>query len=95
MAKYCITATKPADADHHLKTQFKLWRYEKQPDDTWKWAPKGWESGGQIAALLEAGHEVLTAKKNSNTISTGAAVELEFRIARNGTKYKISEMPDK
>ena len=47
-----------------------------------------------IAALLEAGHDVLTAKKGGNGIRTGAAVELELRISRNDTRYKISEMPD-
>lgn len=47
-----------------------------------------------IAALLEAGHELLTAKRGSAGIHTGAAVELELRISHNETKYKISEMPD-
>lgn len=93
MSRYCITAARPKDADHHLKTDFKLWRYEERPDG-WKWAPKGWKRGGEIAALLEAGHEVLTAKENPGSISTGAPVELELRISRNGTKYNISEMPD-
>jgi hypothetical protein len=48
-----------------------------------------------IAALLEAGHEVLTAKRGKNGIATGAAVEPELRISRNESAYKISEMPDK
>jgi hypothetical protein len=56
---------------------------------------QGWKRSAEIAALLDAGNEVLTAKENESTISTGAAVELELRIAKNESKFKISDMPDK
>ena len=95
MSKYCITAARPKNAAHHLNSEFKLWKWEKKEDDTWKWVPKNWKRAAEIAALLDAGNEVLTAKENETSITTGAAVELELRIAKNETKFKISDMPDK
>ncbi len=41
-----------------------------------------------------AGHEVRTGKIIDNSMNTGAAVEVELRIAKNVTNYKISDMPD-
>lgn len=95
MGKYCITAARPKNAAHHLNSEFKLWKWEKKDDGTSKWVSKGWKRSAEIAALLDAGNEVLTAKENESTISTGAAVELELRIAKNESKFKISDMPDK
>lgn len=95
MAKYCITAAKPKNASQHLKSEFKLWKWEKKDDDKWSWFPKGWKRAAEIAALLDGGHEVLTARENETTITEGAPVELELRIAKNETKFKISDMPDK
>lgn len=95
MSKYCISAARPKNATHHLNSQFKLWKWEKKEDGTWKWVPKSWKSAAEIAALLDAGNEVLTAKENETSITSGAAVELELRIAKNETKFKISDMPDK
>ena len=94
MDKYCITAARPKNADHHLNSEFKLWKYEEKPDG-WVWVSKGWKRVSVIADLLEAGHEVLTAKKKPTGIRTGAAVEIELRISHNDTGYKISEMPSK
>lgn len=61
----------------------------------WVQVSKRWKRVSVIADLLEAGHEVLTAKKKPLSIRTSAAVEIERRISRNDTDYKISEMPDK
>lgn len=47
-----------------------------------------------IAVLLDAGDEVLTAKQGTNGITLGDAVGAELRIAHNGEKYRISDMPD-
>ena len=95
MSKYRITAARPKNAAHHLNSEFKLWKWEKKEDGTWKWVPKGWRRTAEISALLDAGNEVLTAKENETSITSGAAVELELRIAKNETKFKISDMPDK
>lgn len=93
MDKYCITAARPKDAEHHLNSEFWLWKQEKRKEG-WKWVSKDWQRVSVIAELLEAGHEVLTAMRRNTGITTGAAVELELRIAHNDTNYKISEMPD-
>ena len=53
MSKYCITAARPKNATHHLKSEFKLWKLETTEDDTWKWMPKGWKRAAEIAALLD------------------------------------------
>jgi len=95
MSKYCITAARPKNATHHLNSEFKLWKWEKTGDDTWKWAAKGWKRAVEIAVLLDAGNEVLSGKKTETGITRGAAVELELRIAKNETTFKISDMPDK
>jgi hypothetical protein len=50
-------------------------------------SPRG-GSGAEIAALLDAGNEVLTAKENESTISTGAAVELSFASPRMSQSSK-------
>jgi len=95
MSKYCITAARPKNAAHHLNSEFKLWKWEKKDDGTWKWVSLGWKRTAAIAALLDAKNEVLTAKENETTITEGAPVEVELRIAKNETKFKISDMPDK
>ena len=93
MDRYCITAARPKDAEHGLKTEFKLWKYEQQPDGP-RWVAKGWKRAARIAALLDAGNEVLTAKRGPTGIKLGDAVEVELRIAHNGGQYRISDMPD-
>lgn len=94
MAKYCITAARPKNAAQHLKSEFNLWKWQKNEDGKMVWSPKGWKRAAEIAELLDAGNDVLTAKEGETSIATGAAVELELRIAKNETKYKISDMPD-
>lgn len=99
MGKYRITAARPKDADHHLNTEFKVFELQQKPDKTWKWRFVGWKSIYAVSALLDNGNEVRTGKVTTSgdeTIMTdGAAVELELRIAKNDTKFKISDMPDK
>jgi hypothetical protein len=90
MSTYCITAAKPKGAASHLKSEFYTWR---KGDDA-KWHRVGWQTTSQIVSLMHAGHLVLTAQEAANAISTGAAVEVELRIAKNQTNYPISHMPD-
>jgi len=59
------------------------------------WMPKNWKSTAEIAVLLNGGNEVLTARENEASITTGSSVEVELRIAKNETKFKVSDMPDR
>ena len=43
---------------------------------------------------MRAGHEVRTGKIIDKRLDSGAAVEIELRITKNDTNYKISDMPD-
>ncbi len=93
METYCITAARPNDAEHHLNTEFKLWRREQRAGQS-KWIPEGWKRIAAVVELLEAGHEVKTAKQGANGIRTGAPIEVVLRISRNDTDYPIGEMPN-
>jgi hypothetical protein len=91
MEKYRIVAARPKSASNHLNSQFKLFRYDGE-NSIWSFA--GWKSIGDVSDLLRSGHEVRTGKITDGKMSHGAAVELELRIAKNGTVYKIGDMPD-
>ena len=93
MGKYRIVAAKPKGLVNHVKSQFKLYEY-KLVDGKWVWSPIGWKSLNDVANLMQAGNEVLTGKVVNNRMDDGDAVELELRIVHNGTKYKITGMPD-
>ena len=93
MPRYCITAARPKNATHHLKSEFKLWKSQDKDGRT-SWSSEGWKRGAEIAALLDANHQVLTANRTSTGISTGKPVEMELRISKNETNYKIGDMPD-
>jgi hypothetical protein len=93
MGKYRIVAAKPKGATNHLNAQFKMYEYQVKENKA-TWVPIGWKTIHDVSALLKAGNEVLTAKVAGDKIDHGAAVELELRISRNDTKYKISDMPD-
>lgn len=99
MGRYRITAARPKDADHHLNTEFKVFERQQKLDKTWTWHFVGWKSIYAVGALLGAGNEVRTGKVTKSggksIMTNGAAVELELRIAKNDTKFKISNMPDK
>lgn len=92
MSKYCITAARPKNAVQHLNSQFKLWKFSVEDR---KWSPEGWVSSIKIATLLSDGHKVLTAKQTQTSIQTGKPVEMEFRISKNESLFKISDMPDR
>ncbi|TCQ02677.1 hypothetical protein C8J34_11641 [Rhizobium sp. PP-F2F-G36] len=91
MAKYRIISARPKNADHHLNSQFKLYVLDEKKNS---WSSFGWKSISDVSDLLQAGHEVRTGKIVNDKMSTGAPVELELRIAKNDTKYKLSDMPD-
>ncbi len=91
MAQYCIVAARPKNAINHLNSQFELYRFDTKTD---QWEHVGWRTTFEVSDLLQAGHAVRTGKIDHDKISIGAAVEIELRIAKNDTKYKISEMPE-
>lgn len=94
MTKYCITAANHDNFQNHCASKFKMWEYVYNEDDGRVWIPLGEKSLFFIADLLNSGHEVITARENSRSITRGAPVEIELRIARNETHFKISEMPE-
>jgi hypothetical protein len=93
MGKFRIVAAKPKGLVNHVKSQFKLYKY-KLVDEKWVWSSIGWKSINDVAALMQAGNEVRSARISGGQIHHGDALELELRIVHNGTKYKVSEMPD-
>ena len=91
MTKYCIVAARPKNASNHLNSQFRMYRW----DTTERlYKSLGWKTIGEVSQLMQAGHEVITGRENDTTITSGAAVEIELRIAKNDTQFKISTMPD-
>lgn len=96
MTKYCITAANHQNPNNHCASSFKVWEYiaatQEKPS---RWKPLGGKSIGFVNELLANGHTVLSAKhdKVEETITTGKPVEMELRIAKNETNYKISDMP--
>lgn len=94
MEKYRITAARPRNAANHLNSEFKVYHRQQKPDGTWIWQYVGWQKIHAISDLIKAGNEVRTGKAEGTKMLDGAAVELELRIAKNDTKYKISDMPD-
>lgn len=93
MTKYCITAESSSDEERDLKDEFKTYEWVLNAEKKWVWRGPKWRNSFEISDLLKAGDTVLTAKETGNSITTGAPVEIELRIARNETKYPISEMP--
>ena len=93
MGKYRITAARPKNAANHLNSEFKVYEW-KTKNDKLSWWPIGWKTIYDISALVKAGDEVRTGKVEGTSMKDGDADELELRIAHNGTKFKISEMPD-
>ena len=91
MAEYRIVAARPKNASNHLNSQFKLYKLNGKNDG---WDLIGWKPIGEVSDLMRAGHEVRTGKIVNNSMNDGAAVEVELRIAKNDTIYKISDMPD-
>jgi hypothetical protein len=90
MTEYSIVAARPKNASNHLKSQFKLYELNKKNESDLV----DWKSIGEVNDLMRAGHEVRTGKIIDEILDTGAAVEIELRITKNDTNYKISNMPD-
>jgi len=91
MAKYRIVAARPKNASNHVNSQFKMYEYDED-ENTWNSA--GWKSISEVSSLMHAGQDVRTGKIIDKKMKSGAAVELELRIAKNETVYKISDMPE-
>ncbi|WP_321799700.1 hypothetical protein [Burkholderia sp. BCC1988] len=91
MALYCITAANHDNPSNHVASKFKLWLWDTANES---WAPQlSPATAKQVVELIEKGNEVITAKYDGKSIWRGARVEVELRIAKNETKYPISEMP--
>ena len=90
MTTYCITAANHKNPKNHVASSFLVWSLEEGIDE---WNKEGRKSAKYVVGLLEAGHTVLTAHENGTTITTGEPIEVELRIAKNGTKYDVSTMP--
>ena len=92
MASYCITAANHNNQNNHCASSFKLWKFDTTIN---LWIEVGAKPLNHISELLAAGHSVHSAKldKDGDNITLGAPVEIELRIAKNETNYKISEMP--
>jgi hypothetical protein len=93
MGKFRIVAARPKNATNHLNSEFKV--YEDQVGDGKRtWRNIGWKTIHDVSALLKTGNEIRTGKVEDGKMLDGVAVELELRISKNDSKYKISEMPD-
>ncbi len=90
MTQYCIVSAHPKGATNHLNSKFKM--LQKNTTDN-KWKHIGWKSIGEVCALIEDGHQVVTAELTGGSLALGAPVEVELRISRNKTDFKISDMP--
>jgi hypothetical protein len=95
MGRYCITAANHTNPDNHCASRFKVWEYN---EDQSVWSSLGNHSIKYIVDLLNSGHDVFSAKRTEKpeggySISKGARIEVELRIAKNETNYKISDMP--
>jgi hypothetical protein len=90
MGRYCITAANHTNPDNHCASKFKVWEYNSEKKT---WMPLGGKSINFVSDLLAAGHTVLSARENPDTITEGARIELELRIAKNETQFKVSAMP--
>ena len=90
MSRFCITAANHTNTSNHCASTFNLWEFNTIYN---KWSLLGGKSIDYINDLLRKGHTVLSGKEHPDKISTGAPVEIELRIAKNETNYKISDMP--
>lgn len=94
MTTYCVTAANHNGAKDGRASEFKLWEYKKNKDNEWVWSPLGKKSLNFVAALLAAGHEVVSGEENEKSITRGAAIELELRITKNDKNFKITDLPE-
>lgn len=98
MALYCITAANHKNSKDDRASEFKLWEYVPDTDDSWGWNLLGRKSLNFVAGLLADGNEVVSAKEivrdNRITIRKGAAIEISLRIAKNDEQFKITDLPE-
>lgn len=93
MGKYRIVRARPKGTGNHLNSQFNVYEHRIKNGKP-VWTPIGWKTIYDVSAWLNAGDQVLTGKVEGTTMHHGDAVELELRIAHNGTNYKLGDMPD-
>ncbi|HDR9098762.1 TPA: hypothetical protein QDB15_005357 [Burkholderia vietnamiensis] len=99
MAKYCVTAANHNGTKDGRASEFKVWEWKLDTtDNKSKWFPLGKKPLNFVANLLATGNAVVSAKEvkkgNELKISTGAAIELELRIAKNDENFKITDLPE-
>lgn len=91
--KYRIVSAKPKGATNHCNSQFKVFQWGVKDNKT-DWWNIGWKTINQVSDFLAAGHEVKTGQYTNGKMADGAPVEVELRITKNNTNFKISDMPD-
>ncbi|WP_265000882.1 hypothetical protein [Komagataeibacter europaeus] len=95
---YCITGAKHRNKDNHCSSSFHLWKLIRK-EINYKiirvWEDNGLKSSRDILdIMINNDQKLYSAKELTATIETGEKIEVEFRIAHNGSKYKISDMPE-
>lgn len=92
MAQYCITAANHENKTNHVASSFLVWLFDEKQK---QWISQGGQSAKNVVGLIESGHSVITGElsKDGKTLNRGEKVEVELRIARNSSKYDISNMP--
>lgn len=98
MTKYCVTAANRNSTKDDRVSEFKLWEYKQNDKKEWQWFPLGKKTLNYVAALLAAGDEVISGKEvkekeEVKKITSGAAIEIELRIAKNDESFKITDLP--
>lgn len=100
MTKYCITAANRNSTKDDRVSELKLWEHKQNDQKKWEWHLLGKKTLNFVAALLADGHEVISGKEVKNdkgkitNITSGAAIEIELRIAKNDEKFKITDLPE-
>ncbi|WP_155632121.1 hypothetical protein [Burkholderia vietnamiensis] len=95
MAKYCITAANHNGTKDDRTSEFKVWEWKLDAkDNKSKWFLLGKQPLNFVAGLLVNGHEVISGKEGEEKITSGAAIELELRIAKNDENFKITDFPE-
>ncbi|MFZ6655921.1 hypothetical protein [Undibacterium sp. TJN19] len=90
MATFCVTAANHKNIKNHCASSFNLW--EKNTDDN-IYRRIGATPLSKLVALIADGNIVLTGRENEDSITVGAPIEAELRIAKNEKHFPISEMP--
>lgn len=91
--KYRIVSAKPKGVTNHCNSSFKVYQWGTH-NGKLDWWNVGWKSINEISRYLSEGHEVRTGQYKGGKMIDGAPVELELRIAKNSSDFRISDMPD-